>query len=160
MGKFNIPVSGAERAGIHIMEEITIALRAIRAEEMSFKANDVKLDKDVRLDLKPSFSRRIRRAPENENFYLVSLEVKIESTETSPKPFDLKVCLTGVFESELQSDAARLSFNVQAVSILYPYLRAAVTSLTSASFVAPWVLPVIAGVLFPEDKTAENGPIS
>ena len=131
------------------MEHISLNLRGIRAEELSFKQNNVKIPKDAKLDLKPSFSRRVRKTPDNEKLHFVTLEVKIESSETSPKPFDLKVCLTGVFEAEVGSDFERRAFNVQAVAILYPYLRAAVTNLTGAAFVAPLVLPVVGGALFP-----------
>lgn len=113
------------------MEDISLNLRGIRAEELSFKQNNVKIPKDAKLDLKPSFSRRVRKTPDNEKLHFVTLEVKIESSETSPKPFDLKVCLTGVFEAEVGSDFERRAFNVQAVAILYPYLRAAVTNLTA-----------------------------
>ena len=134
------------------MEDISLNLRGIRAEELSFKQNNVKIPKDAKLDLKPSFSRRVRKTPDNEKLHFVTLEVKIESSETSPKPFDLKVCLTGVFEAEVESDFERRAFNVQAVAILYPYLRAAVTNLTGAAFVAPLVLPVVGGALFPEDR--------
>lgn len=134
------------------MEDISLNLRGIRAEELSFKQNNVKIPKDAKLDLKPSFSRRVRKTPDNEKLHFVTLEVKIESSETSPKPFDLKVCLTGVFEADVASDFDRRAFNVQAVAILYPYLRAAVTNLTGAAFVAPLVLPVVGGALFPEDR--------
>lgn len=102
------------------MEHISLNLRGIRAEELSFKQNNVKIPKDAKLDLKPSFSRRVRKTPDNEKLHFVTLEVKIESSETSPKPFDLKVCLTGVFEAEVGSDFERRAFNVQAVAILYP----------------------------------------
>ena len=125
------------------MEDISLNLRGIRAEELSFKQNNVKIPKDAKLDLKPSFSRRVRKTPDNEKLHFVTLEVK---------PFDLKVCLTGVFEAEVGSDFERRAFNVQAVAILYPYLRAAVTNLTGAAFVAPLVLPVVGGALFPEDR--------
>ena len=97
------------------MEHISLNLRGIRAEELSFKQNNVKIPKDAKLDLKPSFSRRVRKTPDNEKLHFVTLEVKIESSETSPKPFDLKVCLTGVFEAEVGSDFERRAFNVQAV---------------------------------------------
>lgn len=134
------------------MEDISLNLRGIRAEGLSFKQNNVKIPKDAKLDLKPSFSRRVRKTPDNEKLHFVTLEVKIESSESAPKPFDLKVCLTGVFEADVASDFDRRAFNVQAVAILYPYLRAAVTNLTGAAFVAPLVLPVVGGALFPEDR--------
>ena len=38
------------------MEDISLNLRGIRAEELSFKQNNVKIPKDAKLDLKPSFS--------------------------------------------------------------------------------------------------------
>lgn len=141
----------------YIMEEISIALRGIRAEELSFKQNNVKLPKDTKLDLKPSFSRRIRRTPENEKLYFVTLEVKIESSEACPKPFDLKVSLTGIFEASLTDDMSRRAFHAQSVAVLYPYLRSAVTNLTAASLVSPLVLPIVGGALFPEDKQQEGG---
>lgn len=49
------------------MEDISLNLRGIRAEELSFKQNNVKIPKDAKLDLKPSFSRRVRKTPDNEN---------------------------------------------------------------------------------------------
>lgn len=140
--------------------EISLVLRGIRADELVFKQNNVKISKDAKLDLKPSFSRRIRKTPENEKLYFVSLEVKIESSEQVPKPFDLKVCLTGIFEAEITDDASRRALNVQTVAILYPYLRAAVTNLTSAAFVAPLVLPVLPGSVFPEDNAGTDGVLS
>lgn len=91
------------------MEHISLNLRGIRAEELSFKQNNVKIPKDAKLDLKPSFSRRVRKTPDNEKLHFVTLEVKIESSETSPKPFDLKVCLTAYSrrKSEATSNGAR-----------------------------------------------------
>lgn len=67
------------------MEHISLNLRGIRAEELSFKQNNVKIPKDAKLDLKPSFSRRVRKTPDNEKLHFVTLEVKIESSETSPQ---------------------------------------------------------------------------
>lgn len=131
------------------MEHISLNPARDPRGRTQFKQNNVKIPKDAKLDLKPSFSRRVRKTPDNEKLHFVTLEVKIESSETSPKPFDLKVCLTGVFEAEVGSDFERRAFNVQAVAILYPYLRAAVTNLTGAAFVAPLVLPWWAARSFP-----------
>lgn len=139
------------------MENTSLILRGIRAEELGFKQNNVKIPKDVKLDLKPSFSRRVRKTSENEKLHFVTLEVKIESTEQYPKPFDLKVSLTGIFEAELSDESARRAFNVQAVAVLYPYLRAAVTSLTGCAFITPIVLPVLPGSIFPEDNAEPEG---
>ena len=80
-----------------------IHFRGVGAEELSFKMNRVKLEPNSRLDIKPQFSRQVRKTVGNEKMFFVSLEVKIESSEESPKPFDLNVKLTGVFETEAET---------------------------------------------------------
>ena len=87
-----------------------------------------------------------------EKLFFVTLAVKIENSEESPKPFDLSVRLTGIFETPADSEEERKAFTVQATEVLYPYLRAAVTNLTTAAYAAPLVLPVVNGALFPEDR--------
>ncbi len=132
------------------MDKINLKLCGIRAEELSFKQNNIKLTKDVKLDLKPAFSKRVRTVNENKSLHFVTLEVKIETDEQNPKPFNLKVSLTGIFEAEINSEDERKELNVQAEKILYPYLRTAVSTLTSNAFVSPLILPVISGSLFKE----------
>ena len=112
------------------------------------------------MDLKPTFSRKVRRAVENEKLCFISLTVKIEKTEDSPKPFDLSVTLTGVFESEAKTEEEKKAVVVGGTAVLYPYLRSAVTNLTTAALAAPIVLPVIGGVLFPEDREKDGGIVS
>ena len=75
------------------------ALRGITAEELSYTINRVKMEKNTKFEIKPQFSRTIRRVQENDKLYFVSLEVKVESTETEPKPFNLKARLVGIFEA-------------------------------------------------------------
>lgn len=134
------------------MQKVNLTLRGIRAEEMRFALTNVRVGRDTKFELKPSFSRQVRKVVENEKMFFVSLSVKIENTEESPKPFDLTVRLTGIFETEAATDEERKAFTVRATEILYPYLRTAVTSLTSAAFAAPLMLPVVNGPLFPEDR--------
>ncbi len=142
------------------MQTIDFTLKGIRADEMSFKLNAVRANNGQKVELKPTFSRKVRRAVENEKLCFVTLNVKIEKTEDSPKPFDLSVTFTGVFESEAQTDAERRALVIAATSVLYPYLRAAVTTLTTSAFAAPIVLPVISGPLFPEDREQPHGIVS
>ena len=76
------------------------ALRGITAEELSYTINRIKMDKDTKFEIKPQFSRTVRRVNENDKIWFVAMEVKVESTEESPKPFNLKVRLVGAFEAE------------------------------------------------------------
>ncbi len=130
------------------------ALKGITAEELSYTMNRIKMDKDTRFEIKPQFSRTVRRVQENDKLWFLTLEVKVESTEESPKPFNVKARLVGVFEAEeVESDLDRQDLVINMTEIVYPYLRAAVSALTANSFINPLILPVIpAGTMFPEDR--------
>ena len=142
------------------MQNVNFSLKGIRADEMRYALNNVRIAKDSKFDLKPSFSRQVRKTVGNEKLFFVTLAVKIENSEESPKPFDLSVKLTGMFEPEASTDEERKVFTVEATETLYPYLRAAVTHLTSAAFAAPLVLPVVNGPIFPEDREGAEGEAS
>lgn len=139
------------------MQKPAFSLKGIRADEMRFALSGARITKDMKFDLKPSFSRQVRKTVGNEKMFFVSLEVKIESSEESPKPFDLNVKLTGVFETDAETDAERKAFTIAATETLYPYLRSAVTNLTTAAFAAPLILPVVNGAIFPEDRDDAQG---
>ena len=127
--------------------------KGITAEELSFKLNRVRLEPNAKLDIKPQFSRQVRKVNGNDKLNFVALSVKIESTEQEPKPFDINVTLVGIFEVEdVASDADERKFVIEATKLLYPYLRSAVTNLTASAYVAPLNLPVITTPIFPEDR--------
>ena len=130
------------------------ALRGITAEELTYTMNHIKADKDTKFEIKPQFSRTVRRVQENDKVWFVSLEVKVESSENEPKPFNLKARLVGVFEAEdVNTDEDRQDLVINMTEIIYPYLRSAVTALTANAFINPMMLPVIpAGTMFPEDR--------
>ena len=130
------------------------ALRNIMAEELTYTINRIKIDKDTKFEIKPQFSRTVRRVQENDKIWIVSLEVKVESTEESPKPFNMKARLVGMFEAEdIQDELDRRDLVINMTEIVYPYLRAAVSALTANAFINPMMLPVIpAGTMFPEDR--------
>ncbi len=126
--------------------------KGITAEELSFKLNRVKLDPNAKLELKPQFARQVRKMNNDPKVNLIALSVKIESTEAEPKPFDINVTLVGIFEAEFENKEEEREFIIQATSVVYPYLRAAVTNVTTSAAIAPLYLPVISGPIFPEDR--------
>ena len=127
--------------------------KGITAEELSFKLNRVRLNPNEKLDIKPQFSRQVRKVTGNEKLNFIALSVKIESTEQEPKPFDINVTRVGIFEVEdVANDAEERQFVIEATKLLYPYLRSAVTNLTANAYVAPLNLPVITTPIFPEDR--------
>lgn len=135
---------------------INFSLRGITAEELSFKANRIKLA-DPKFEIKPTFSRQVRKANENQNIYVIALDCKIESTEEAPKPFNLLVRYIGVFETDgVQTEEDRKAFAIKATEVLFPYLRQGVTALTTTAMLNPLVLPVVPGdILFPEDRPVQ-----
>ena len=136
---------------------IQYSLKALSADELSFKVNPIKATNDTNFEIKPMFSRQIRQANENPKINLVVLECKIESTEESPKPFNLHVRFVGVFEvNNMNNDEDRRSFAINATETMFPYLRAAVTNLTADALINPLTLPVVSGAtLFPDDRPKE-----
>ena len=129
-----------------------IDFKGITAEELSFKLNRIKLAPNDKLDIKPQFSRQVRKVNGNEKLNFIALSVKIQSTEEEPKPFDINATLVGVFEVEVANENEERNFVIEGTKLIYPYLRTAVTNLTANAYIAPLNLPVISGPIFPEDK--------
>lgn len=102
------------------MQNVNLILKGIRADEMSFKLNGVRLQNGGKVSLAPTFSRRVRHAAENDKLFFVSLTVKIENTPEAPKPIDLLVTMTGIFETDAADDDTRKEAVVRATSLLYP----------------------------------------
>lgn len=129
---------------------MVIDCKGISAEEISFKLNRVAPNAQV--DIKPQFSRQVRKVNGNDKLVFIALAVKIESTPEEPKPFDINVTLVGVYEIEVANEMEERDFVIKATKDMYPYLRSAVTNLTASAYVPPINLPVIDGPIFPEDK--------
>ncbi|MGN0804624.1 MAG: protein-export chaperone SecB [Candidatus Coproplasma sp.] len=128
--------------------------KGITVEELSFNLNRVQIAPNQRLDIKPQFSRQVRKANDNNKLVFVALSVKIESTEAEPKPFNLRSSMVGIFELDTAdyTPEEERAFVIEATTLLYPYLRASVSNLTTSAYISPLNLPVIAGPIFPEDR--------
>ena len=133
---------------------IEYSMKALTAEELSFKVNHIQAAPNAKFEIKPMFSRQIRHANENPKMNIVVLECKIESTEVSPEPFNLHARFVGVFEvNNMTTDEDKRTFAINATETMFPYLRAAVTNLTADALINPLTLPVVPGsTLFPEDR--------
>ena len=137
---------------------IKYSLKALTADELSFKVNPIKATPETKFEIKPFFTRQIRQANENQKIHLVILECKIETKDDSPKPFNLTARFVGVFEVEnMKTDEDRRVFAVNATETMFPYLRAAVTNLTADALINPLTLPVVPGAtIFPDDRGASQ----
>ncbi len=129
------------------------SFKGITCEQLSFRLNRVKLEPNQRLDIKPQFSRQVRKANENPRLMFVNLKVAVLTNDAEPKPFDIEVSIVGVYELEQAPDAQQeRDFVIEATGMLYPYLRSIVTNLTAQAYIQPLNLPVINGPIFPEDR--------
>ena len=133
------------------------ALRGITAEEISYAMNKVKLDPPKRFEIKPQFTRGVKRVKDNDKLYFLTLEVKIESTENNVTPFNLKCRLVGAFEAEDIADKEEEQLLVLSMTeIVYPYLRSTVAAVTTNAFITPITLPVVPiTAIFPENPQGD-----
>ncbi len=137
---------------------IQYSMKALTADELSFKVNPIQAAPNAKFEIKPYFSRQIRQANENPKINIVILECKIESTEESPKPFNLLARFVGVFEVEnMATDEDKRTFAVNATETMFPYLRAAITNLTADALINPLTLPAVSGAtIFPDDRGSKQ----
>lgn len=101
----------------------------------------IKFDKNnIPKDLKVEMKREGNKVSETE--YNFSIAVKIEDKE---RGFELSVGCSSVFEFDntLTEEELRRYTSVNAPAILFPYVRAYISTLTSLSGISPIVLPTI-----------------
>ena len=91
--------------------------------------------------INPIITRNTGTIGEDKVFTEIILIIK--NTEEKPFPFDITVQMMGIFERKnIPEESLENFLEVQAVQIIMPYVRAAVSSLTTAAFMPPLVLPV------------------
>ena len=116
-----------------------IANMQIITNEISFHTNP---NKGEQFTIQPLFSRDVG-STDDEHFF-TRLRVEIKNTKENPFPFDVTADITGIFESKSIPEETREDFQKhQAVSILFPYIRNAVASITANAFVQPILIPIL-----------------
>ena len=124
--------------------------------EMRFQTNEVSIKNnglpEGQFTINPRFTRKTGFVDKDTAF--TELGVEIVNTEEHPFPVDICVNVTGFFKNvSLAPEQEEVFLKVNAVQILYPYLRSIVSTITTASMFPPIILPVIdVSTLFPEDQ--------
>ena len=116
-----------------------------RVEELSYKSLPVN-DGQHEFELHPNFQHHLVDCDDNN--YDVHLSIDIPSTEEWPMPFELKVALVGRFtfqdpEGEVSAATQDYILKKNTVSILFPFLRSIVASITTNANIPPLVLPIM-----------------
>ena len=137
------------------MKKPNLVLKGIRIDELNFKMNNMRLEPEAKIEMKPSITRQVRGTNESEKACFITLSVKIESTAEEPKPFDATVTLTGLIESDANTESGKRETVIEGTAILFPYLRSTLSSLTATAMTPPIILPLPEGVIFPEDREEE-----
>lgn len=110
-----------------------LKLKAYKVEEIEF-TNKIKANKKI--ELKNSYSYNVRYT--NQGICEGRFSVTICDKE-SPEAFGIKMVLAGVFA--FNSDTEREIIHIQTYKELFPYARAAVTTITANAGIQPIMIP-------------------
>lgn len=140
------------------MEEINSSLRFVDyfVDYVDFKLNNEFEEKPV--NLKFDIDRSVDYLEDENNTMLVTLVVKVfDNALKKNYPFSMNVSITGVFElNNVAVERKEVFAEVNAVAILFPYIRALITNFTANVNVAPLILPAINVVKLMEDKSKSH----
>lgn len=113
-------------------------------KEMTFKSIPLP-EKKHEYELQPHFERNVVDCGDNK--YDVYLSMEIDSTDEHLIPFQLKVALVGHFtiksSEDISSDTKEHIIKQNTISILFPFLRSIVASLTTNANIPTLLLPVM-----------------
>ena len=127
---------GKTREGIISFEDYQV-------EKVSFQKNDQYQGEDVELDLGIEAEVFLNE----EGFMMVKLILNIfQEAEEKKYPFEMEVVVLGRFSSNFDDtvdEEELLNYQGNALAILFPYVRALVSTYTAISNVTPLTLPTI-----------------
>ncbi|KUF32849.1 protein-export chaperone SecB [Lysinibacillus sp. F5] len=114
----------------------------VRVDKSEFRFNtNFNESPEARLDLNINYDVDFMVSIDNEKAGIVLLECGINSNEKfQDVPFAIEVSLVGFFSVE---KGKVQEYFVNAVSVLFPYLRAHISTLTSISGIPPVTLPSV-----------------
>lgn len=94
----------------------------------------------------------------NENEFILKLSIELfRNAEENNYPFNMKIALFGFFEVENVEEKNKMAYAEQnAVAILFPYVRAIITSYTGLANIEPLILPPINVVKYINNKKAKK----
>ncbi len=120
-------------------------------DELTFKLKPADtVDTEKSIELLPKLSRKIEKT--NDENYSISIGVTLDQEDL---PFTAQVSMTGRFLLQGIKNPEQ-TMKVNAAAILYPYVRAAISMLTTLANVPPVVLPPVNFVKLFEESAKEE----
>ncbi len=128
----------------------TLQFIGYRVDKMFFSLKSDSSAWPEKITLSPSFNRTIRKIDEKTHEVSISVALKQENL-----PFEAELSLTGNFIYE-DVDPAEKMIKINAVSILYPYVRSTLSMITNLAGIPPVTIPTINFVQMYEDIEASS----
>ena len=117
--------------------ERNIQLLTYRVNQLEFKFNEG-IKPGTKFNINPKIECKVGR---KDKTLFVNLSVKINDDISSPVPFNIfaSIFATFVVKNEVEQNV----FATESMEVLYPFLRAAVASITASCNIPSYVLPLI-----------------
>lgn len=118
-------------------DKAALEFRGYRVNSLQFRAKPGFVPKQAEIELQPTLRKTLNELGPDE--YEIELNIELNQEDL---PFDATVCVTGSFRHTGDPNLGkRLQLN--AVAILYPYLRATLSLLTALAEMPPLRLPTV-----------------
>lgn len=108
-----------------------------KVTEMSFRINS-EAQNEKNFQINPKIRFDLKKDPRS---LVVAVNVTIDKSQPTPVPFELNLNLVGSFQAEGEMNIEEM--RIQASSMIFPYVRAAVTNITTNANLPAYYLPVI-----------------
>ena len=118
--------------------ESMLIFKKYTVDEVIFKRNE-NYDSAQKTRIEFSIDKEVRR---KDNQMIVNLITRVfENCEEKNYPFEMTIEITGYFE--IENEGKDINFEPNAIAILYPYIRAIVSTYTASANIKPLILPAI-----------------
>lgn len=128
---------------------MTVSNTNLQATKLTLVKHQIK-----RTDFKinPIYSKKIIK--HQDDTYTIYLSIEIHNTEENPFPIDLDVEFeaTFVFSNDYDTEKIDSFLSVNAIQIVFPFIRSAVNNLVTSALLPPLILPIIDVRFFKESK--------
>ena len=134
------------------METVNLQLLKYSVNEISFVLNEnYALSDQHPISLKPVFTRTVKKIDQDN--CEVSLRFIIQDSKECPAPFTMTAVVTGAFKlKDWEKKDNNDLINMNAVAIMFPFLRALIATITSNANIPAVVLPVFNVIAYFENE--------
>ena len=119
-----------------------LMLKNYQIDNIVFVINqDFVWPKERGIEIKPTFNRKIIDHDGNSAFVNITIDIPKEENT----PFSLHLSIVGFFELKQwkKTEEGKILMSNNASAVLFPYLRQAVTTITTLGGLPPYTLPVM-----------------